>query len=119
MRTRYRYDADLDAVVEIRNNYFEERPAGPSIISDDVGAGVNGLRHMPSGKSLDGKAAFREADRRAGVECVGTESDFASKSAPKQDYGRAVKDAFEQFQGNHNGIADRVRNEKLRRQSEI
>ncbi len=119
MRTRYRYDADLDAVIEIRDgsNFFEETPQGPSVISDDVGAGVKGLRHMPTGRMLDSKSAFREADRRAGRECVGTETHFESKQAPphKDFYGEKVRDAYEQFQSNYNGTADRVRNERLRR----
>ncbi len=117
MRTRFRYDADLDAVVEIRNNYFEERPKGPSVISDDVGAGIKGLRHMPTGKMLDSKSAFREADKRSGRECVGTEVNFQSQTSPppKDHYGQQVKQAYQQFDGNFNGIADRVRNERLRR----
>ncbi len=55
MRRRFRYDADLEAVIEIREdgNYFEEKGEAPSVISDDVGAGVNALKHMPSGKMLD------------------------------------------------------------------
>ena len=38
--TRYRYDKDLDCVVPVGGNYFEEAPQGPSIISDDLKAGV-------------------------------------------------------------------------------
>lgn len=119
MRTRFKYDADLDAIVEIRagSNYFEETPQGPSVIRDDLGFGVNGLRHMPTGKMLDGKQAFREADKRSGRECVGNEQNFESKAAPlaKDHYGQQVKAAYDQFSGNFNGIADRVRNERLRR----
>lgn len=108
MRTRYRYDPDLDAVVEIRNNYFEERPEGPAVISDDVGAGVNGLRHMPSGKYLDSKSAHRKENRARGLEEVGNDSNFASKrEKPSADYyGEQVKAAVEQIGGNYNGTAD-------------
>lgn len=112
MRTRYRYDADLECLVEIgsNSNYFEEAPQGPSVISDDVGAGVRGLQHMPTGKMLDSKAAFREADKRSGVECVGNETDFASK--PEQMargyYEAQAKQSIEMLQSNQNGIADRV-----------
>ena len=115
MRTRFRWDKDLEAIVEIRegSNYYEEPPQGPAVISDDVGAGVKGLRHMPSGKMLDSKSRFREANRRAGVHEVGNETDFASKASPlpKDHYGQIVKDAYDQFTGNYNGIADRVTQE--------
>ena len=113
MRTRYRYDHDLDAVVPIGGNFFEEAPQGPSVISDDVGAGVNGLRHMPTSKMLDSKSAFREADKRSGRECVGNETDFASKpeSTPKGYYEGEAKRSLEMFNSNHNGIRDRVMRE--------
>ncbi len=119
MRTRFRYDADLDAVVEIHNNYFEERPEGPSIISDDIGAGVNGLRamHRTDKRHFDSKSAFRRDVKDAGLVEVGTERNFESKAIPlpKDHYGQQVKQAFDRFDGNFNGIADRVRNERLRR----
>ena len=115
MRTRYRYDHDLDCIVEIgsNSNYFEETPQGPNVIRDDVGFGVNGLQHMPTGKMLDSKSAFREADRRSGVECVGNEQNFASKpEATRKGYYEAeAKKSIEMFQANTNGIADRVRRE--------
>lgn len=108
MRKRYRYDPDLDAVVEIRNNYFEERPEGPSVISDDLGVGVNGLRHMPSGKMLDSKSAHYRENRARGLEHVGSETNFATKrEKPSADYyGEQVKAATEQIAGNWNGTAD-------------
>lgn len=105
MRRRYRYDADLDMLVEIGGNYFEERPQGPSVISDDVGAGVNGLRHMPSGKMLDSKSAHRAETRARGLEEVGNETSFASPrpKAHPDDYMRAVLDAKAQISGDWNG----------------
>ncbi len=119
MRTTYRWDKDLECLIEVGGNanFFEEKTISTSVISDDLKAGVKGLRHMPTGKMLDSKSAFREADRRVGVQCVGNEQNFASKPAPlpKGHYGQAVKQAYEQFDGNYNGIADRVRNERLRR----
>lgn len=113
MRTRYRYDADLDCLVPIGGNFFEEAPQGPSVISDDVGFGVNGLKHMPTSKMLDSKSAFREADRRSGVECVGNEQNFESKpdATPKGYYEREAQVAREMLSSNHNGMADRVRRE--------
>lgn len=112
MRTRYRYDADLDAVVEIRNNYFEPTPEGPSVISDDVGAGVNGLRHMPSGLMLDSKSRHRAETRARGLVELGSDR-IDPQPGPRTDYGREVKDAIEQIQGNYNGTADRLRYEKI------
>jgi len=72
---RYRYDKDLDAIVEIRDrsNYFDDRPKGPAIISDDLGAGINGLRHMATGRYHDSKSKFRADTRASG--CVETGND--------------------------------------------
>jgi len=108
MRRRFRYDADLEAVVEIRDNYFEERPEGPAVISDDVGAGVNGLKHMPSGMMLDSKSRHRAENRARGLVEVGSETNFASKKPQHTgaEYGQMVKDASDQIAGNHNGTAD-------------
>jgi hypothetical protein len=33
-RRRFRYDPDLDTLVEIGDNYFEPRPPGPYVMSD-------------------------------------------------------------------------------------
>lgn len=105
MRRRFRYDADLDAVVEIRNNYFEERAEGPSVISDDLKAGVNGLMHFPSKQMLDSKSAHYRETRARGLEHVGNEQNFESKQkAPSQDsYVRATKEAAEQIAGDYQG----------------
>lgn len=72
---RYRYDKDLDAIVEIRDrsNFFDDRPKGPAIISDDIGAGVNGLRHMATGRYHDSKSSFRADTRASG--CIETGND--------------------------------------------
>ncbi len=72
--TRYRYDKELDAIVEVRDrsNYFEASK-GPAIISDDIGAGVNGLRHMATGRYHDSKSKFRADTRASG--CVETGND--------------------------------------------
>jgi hypothetical protein len=117
MRTRYRYDAELDCLVEIggNSNYFEEKTESANVISDDVGAGVNGLRHMPSGKMLDSKSAHRKETKARGLEEVGTQTDFASQKARvhPDDYMRTVIDAQQQIQSNHNSTAD-----WLRRQNE-
>src|SRR5262245_54653766 len=79
MRRTFRYDPDLDAVVEV-GNYFEEKPqSGPNVIGDDVGAGVNGLMNFPSGKMLDSKSRHRAENRARGAEEVGNETNFASE----------------------------------------
>ncbi len=108
MRRRFRYDPDLDAVVEIGSNYFEERPQGPAVISDDVGAGVNGLRHMPSGKMLDSKAAHRAETKARGLVEVGNEQNFAAKP-PGPNYIDEVRIAKAQWEGDYNGTRDQVR----------
>lgn len=112
MRRRYRYDPDLDCLVEIGGNYFEEKPPQTaSVISDDVGAGVNGLRHMPSGRMLDSKSEHRKENRARGLEEVGNQTDFASAKATvsRREYEQTVKDAREQIEGNYNGTRDWLR----------
>lgn len=113
MRTRYRYDRDLECVVEIGGNYYEEPPQGPFVIGDDVGAGVNGLRHMASGKMLDSKSRHRAENRARGLREVGNQQDFASKQESKSlgYYERQVSDTLDQLRSNHNGVADRMRQE--------
>lgn len=111
MRTRYKYDADLDCLVEIggNSNFFEEeKPRGPNVISDDVGAGVNGLLHMPSGQMLDSKSAHYRESKARGREHVGNETNFAGKKIKPtaDDYGRMTNDARQQIEGNWNGTAD-------------
>lgn len=99
MRRTYRYDADLDAVVEVHSNanYFEERPQGPSIISDDLGAGVNGLRNHADGRMYDGKSAFRQATRDAGCVEVGNEVQRQKPpETPKHEIAETIKRAFEE-----------------------
>lgn len=115
MRTRFRYDHDLDAVVEIRDgsNYFEEKTVSTSVISDDIGAGVNGLRamHRTDKRHFDSKSAYRADVKAAGLREVGTETNFASTppARPKDEYGRIVQETYRQFQSNQNGAADIAR----------
>ncbi len=117
---RFRYDKELDAVVEIRpqSNYFEDTPRGPNVISDDIGAGVAGLRamHRTDKRRFDSKSAFRRDVKDAGLAEVGNEANFESKPASlsKDFYGEKVKAAFEQFDHNYNGTADRVKAEEQR-----
>lgn len=108
MRRRFRWDPDLECVVEVGGNYFEETPRGPSVISDDVGAGVNGLKHFPSGRMLDSKSAHYRETRARGLEHVGNATDFASKrERPTTDYyTRQVLDAREQIASNYQGTRD-------------
>src|SRR3954470_1593656 len=114
-RRTFRYDAEAEMVYEVGSNYFEERPQGPAVISDDLGAGVNGLKHLPSGKMLDSKSAHYRENRARGLEHVGNETNFAVKQEkPGADYyTREVIDAQQQIAGNYNGTAD-----WLRRQNE-
>ena len=115
MRTRYRYDPDLECLVEIGGNanFFEEAPKGPNVISDDMGAGVNGLRAMyrKDKKHFDSKSRYKADVKANGLEISGND-DMRGSPPPPVNYGQRVKDAYEQFDGNHNGMADRVRHEE-------
>lgn len=117
MRKRFRYDPDLEAVVEIGQNYFEEAPRGPNVITDDLGAGVNGLKHLPSGRMLDSKSAHYRENRARGLEHVGNETGFAveAKRPGLNGYVREVLDAKAQLASNWNGTADLRRREREQR----
>ncbi len=111
MKTTYRWDRDMDCLVEVRSNsnYFEE-PKGPTLISDDMGAGVRGLRAMyrKDKKHFDSKSRYRADVKAHGLEIVGND-DPRGSAPPPIDYGRVVKDAHDQFSSNWNGTADAVR----------
>jgi hypothetical protein len=116
MRTTFRWDKDMECLVEVRSNsnYFEE-PKGPHLISDDMGAGVNGLRAMyrKDKKHFDSKSRYRADVKAHGLEISGND-DMRGSAPPKPDYGQAVKAAYEQFDHNWNGTADRVKAEEQR-----
>ena len=121
MRTTFRWDKDMECLVEVggNSNYFEEpKPQSASVISDNMG-GINGLRAMyrKDKKHFDSKSRYRADVKAHGLAEVGNEQNFASKpdALPKDHYGNAVQQAYQQFDGNYNGIADRVRHERLRR----
>lgn len=120
MRRRFRYDPDLEAVVEIRDNYFEERAQGPNVISDDLGVGVKGLRHMPSGKMLDSKSEHYRENRARGLEIVGNDQNFIGRkvATPPDEYMRATKDADAQLTSNWNGTRDRLNRENEQRRNQ-
>lgn len=114
MRRRFRYDPDLECVVEIGGNYFEEAPRGPNVITDDVGAGVNGLRHMPSGRMLDSKSAHRKENRARGLYELGNDR-IDRQPREKHDFTREVMNARDQIASNYNGTADRLRRDREQR----
>jgi hypothetical protein len=111
MRTTFRWDKDMECLVEVRSNsnYFED-PKGPHLISDDMGAGVNGLRAMyrKDKKHFDSKSRYRADVKAHGLEISGND-DMRGSPPPPPNYGQAVNEAYQQFAGNHNGMADRVR----------
>lgn len=121
MRTRYRYDADLDCLVEVGGNanFFEEKGQAPNVISDDLGAGVDGLRimHRLDKARTDSKSVMRRDAKAHGLEEVGTETNFASKrERPNAGYYvQQVKDAADQIRGNYQGTADRLARENEQR----
>lgn len=115
MRTRYRYDADLDAVVEIRpnSNYFEERTQGPAIIRDDLPGGINGMLSHADKKTYDSKSAYTKAVRRAGCEIVGNEDMGRHVHKPeligKREIGEAIKRGFDEVRQFGDQAAKRAR----------
>jgi hypothetical protein len=70
MRTRYRYDKDLDCLVEVGGNanYFEEEtPKGPTLISDTLPGGVSGTQSPLDRKHYDSRSAYHEHVRVRGL----------------------------------------------------
>lgn len=103
MRRRYRFDPDLDALVEIGGNYFDERPKGPNLIKDDLPGGVMGMRSMADGKMYDSKSRYYRSVRAVGAEIVGNDTKPVGRPAPNAaEYIREVVTAREQIAGNHN-----------------
>lgn len=105
-RRTYRYDADADMVYEVGGNYFEERKeSGPAVISDDLKAGVNGLRNHADGRMHDSKSAYTKAVRRAGCEIVGNETPAVKprELIGRREIGETVKRAIEE----HQSLGDR------------
>jgi hypothetical protein len=112
MRTRFRYDADLDAVVEIRGNYFEETKPGPSVISDGLN-GIHGLLNHADRKTYDSKRAFEAATRAHGCETVGNE-DMGKHVRPpeligRREIGETIKRAFEEHRQFGSGAIQRAK----------
>jgi hypothetical protein len=106
MRRTYRYDAEADMVYEVGGNYFEERTeSGPSIISDYLPGGINGIRNHADGRMHDSKSAYTKAVRRAGCEIVGNESPSVKprELIGKREIGETVKRAIEE----HASLGDR------------
>lgn len=99
-RTTFIYDPDLDCVRQkYGDNYFEEPKEGPSVITDDLKGGVNGLRNHADGRMYDGKRAFEAATRRAGAVTVGNEE---VKGRPpeligKREIGETIKRSIEEL----------------------
>ena len=118
MRKRYRYDEKADMFYEVGSNYFDERKEGPAVISDDVGAGVNGLRHMPSGQYFDSKSRHRAENRARGLEEVGNETNFASAPTVARMTPEHVHIAKQQIEGNYNGTRDWLRHRDETRSGE-
>jgi len=111
MRRRYRYDEAADMMYEVGANYFEERKEGPAVISDDLGAGINGLRNHADGRMYDGKSAFRKGTRAAGCVEIGT-GDTTVKPPElisRREIGETLKRAYEEHQSFGSDATKRAR----------
>lgn len=100
-RRTFRYDAAVEMVYEVGANYFEERPeSGPAIITDDLKAGINGLRNHADGRMYDSKSGFTKAVRRAGCEIVGNEAPDVKprELIGRREIGETIKRSIEEHQ---------------------
>ena len=117
MRTTYRWDRDMECLVEVRSNsnYYDDTPKGPNVISDTMGSNVNGLRAMyrTDKKHFDSKSQYRADVRARGLAEVGNDRIASTREKPTvRQYEQRVADTFSQIEGNYNGVADRLRNER-------
>jgi hypothetical protein len=110
-RRTFRYDEAADMFYEVGNNFFDERKEGPAVISDDLGAGINGLRNHADGKIYDGKSAFRSATRRAGCVEIGNENPTVKprELISKREIGETIKRAYEEHQSFGSDATKRAR----------
>ena len=97
MRRRYRYDPDLDCLVEIGGNanYFEpEQPKGPTLIPDTLPGGVNGTQSPLDRKHYDSRSAYHEHVRVRGLAI--NEPGMVGKKAETspREYERVAADAY-------------------------
>lgn len=74
---RFRYDKDMDCIVEIRegSNYFEDKPPAPAVISDLAPYRAAGSDIACGGRRpvIGGRRQHREFLRRNGYVEVGNE----------------------------------------------
>ena len=103
---RFRYDKDLEAVVEIRDssNYFEEKADTPSVISDDLG--TKGVFNHADMKTYDSKSRYYGAVKAAGCEIMGNDTRIRGGARKRSDdalsgLGQDIKDTLEKVRGEH------------------
>lgn len=112
-RRTFRYDEAADMFYEVGgSNYFDERTeSGPAVISDDLGAGVNGLRNHADGRMHDSKSGFRKATLRAGCVEIGNESTEVKprELISRREIGETLKRAYEEHQSFGSDATKRAR----------
>jgi hypothetical protein len=92
MMPRYRYDKDMECLVEIRDgaNYVEEKPKGPTVISDMQPYRAAGSDIACGGKRpmISGRRQHREFLARNGYTEVGNEM-LTKPSGPSEKQQQA------------------------------
>lgn len=71
----------------------------PMVITDDLGVGLKGLRHMGTGKMLDSKSSFRKEDKAIGATCIGNDKSrmdpkprkWIEPKSPHSDIKKAIR----------------------------
>lgn len=108
MRTTYRYDRDLECLIEVggNSNFFEEKPQGPAVRSDRLPGGVDGLHNPATAKSYDSKSRYYADTKAAGCEILGNEPARRNRQRESSDKalaGRArdIKESIEKIRGDH------------------
>ena len=105
--TRYRYDKEMDEVVEIRSgsNYFEEKVETTAVIPDTLPGGVNGLFNHATSKSYDSKSRYYRDTRAAGCEIIGNDKpqrrQRQNADASLAGMGQDIKNTIDKIRGEH------------------
>lgn len=106
-RRTFYYDKDLDAVVERRGNYFEERKPGPFVHAD----GMPDTYNPGTGKIYDSKSRYVRETHAKGMHIIekgepldGSGQRQATEAAlgTSRERGRDIKDAIDKLKSGTN-----------------
>lgn len=112
-RKTFRWDEASEMMMEVGGNFMDEpaAPRGPTVISDTLPGGINGIRNHADKRIYDSKSAYYKGVRRAGCEIIGNETPKASSRETwgKREIGETIKRAMEETRQFGNDTSKRAR----------